>query len=351
MGRPGDIVILGAGVIGAAVAQALARRGAPSTIVDRIGIAPGASGKGGGFLAQAWNDTTPVGPLARRSFDLHRELPETLDADYGYRPLETFQAVGADPEVGARVAPDDNPDWLDGNIAVHGAIGTTETTAQVHPRLFTEALIADATAHGASVRTGTVSAVTGGHAEIDGEKNPADAIVVAMGPWSALAGLPLPPVFGLKGSSITLDASIPAHAVFSEFITADGRRISPEIYSRPDEVYVCGVPSADPLPASPADVEVDDADCELLRAAAAGHSSALAEAPVTVRQACFRSVTRDGLPVIGPVPDVEGVWIATGHGPWGILNAPATGEMVAEMILDGGAHTLDAAPFSAARPA
>lgn len=349
MGRPDRILILGAGVIGAAIAQALGRRGSPARVVDRIGVAPSSSGKGAGFLARDWNDTTPLGPLARRSFDLHRELAGTLDADYGYRPLETFQAAGAAPQSGARVSTADNPDWLDGHVAVHGLIGTTETTAQVHPRLFTEALIADATAHGATLSTGTVTAVRDGYVEIDGEEHPADAIVVAMGPWTGMAGLPVPPIFGLKGSSITLDAAAPAHAVFSEFISADGRRLSPEIYARPDEVYVCGVPSADPLPASPAEVAVDDADCELLRAVAAEHSSALAAAPVTARQACFRSVTRDGLPVIGPVPGVDGVWIATGHGPWGILNAPATGEMVAEMILDGAARTVDAAPFSAAR--
>ncbi|WP_024513461.1 FAD-dependent oxidoreductase [Bradyrhizobium sp. ARR65] len=65
-----------------------------------------------------------------------------------------------------------------------------------------------------------------------------------------------------------------------------------------------------------------------------GHLQAIAErlSPVfqperiIARQAYFRPVTQDGLPLIGKVPQSEGVYVATGHSVWGILNAPATGE-------------------------
>jgi glycine/D-amino acid oxidase-like deaminating enzyme len=60
-------------------------------------------------------------------------------------------------------------------------------------------------------------------------------------------------------------------------------------------------------------------------------------------------VTRDGLPLIGKVPGVEGAYIATGHSVWGILNAPATGEAMAELIVDGAAHTVDLVPFDPGR--
>ena len=60
-------------------------------------------------------------------------------------------------------------------------------------------------------------------------------------------------------------------------------------------------------------------------------------------------MTRDGLPLIGPVAGVEGAYLATGHSVWGILNAPATGEAVAELILDGAARAVDLAPFDPAR--
>ena len=70
---------------------------------------------------------------------------------------------------------------------------------------------------------------------------------------------------------------------------------------------------------------------------------------IIARQACFRPVTQDGLPLIGKVPGSEGAYIATGHSVWGILNAPATGEAMAELIAEGGAKTIDLAPFDPAR--
>ena len=41
------------------------------------------------------------------------------------------------------------------------------------------------------------------------------------------------------------------------------------------------------------------------------------------------------MPLLGKVPGLEGAYVATGHNVWGILNAPATGEAMAELIADG----------------
>ena len=70
---------------------------------------------------------------------------------------------------------------------------------------------------------------------------------------------------------------------------------------------------------------------------------------IIARQACFRPVTQDGLPLIGKVPQIEGAYVATGHSVWGILNAPATGEALAELIADGVARSTDLTPFDPAR--
>ena len=59
-----------------------------------------------------------------------------------------------------------------------------------------------------------------------------------------------------------------------------------------------------PLPDSPEEVEVREAACAVLARAAARVSSTLAAAPITRRQACYRPVTDDGLPLIGRVPGV-----------------------------------------------
>jgi glycine/D-amino acid oxidase-like deaminating enzyme len=56
------------------------------------------------------------------------------------------------------------------------------------------------------------------------------------------------------------------------------------------------------------------------------------------RQACFRPVTEDGLPLIGAMPGIDGGYVSTGHSVWGMLNAPATGEAMSELILDGAAR-------------
>src|SRR5262249_40130077 len=78
-------------------------------------------------------------------------------------------------------------------------------------------------------------------------------------------------------------------------------------------------------------------------------SPALATAPIKARQACFRPVTEDGLPLIGAVPGIEGAYVATGHSVWGMLNAPATGEAMSELIMDGAARRVHVAPSAPGR--
>lgn len=349
------IVVCGAGVIGAAVAYFLAGRGAPPTIVERARPGAAASGRAGGFLALDWNDATPVGPLARASFALHAELAERFGPEVGYRRLETLLVAGRDDGDVADYRRMDAPSWLDGNVAVHSVIGTTETTALVNPLQLTQALIDAAIDQGAELVSGVVEGLDltgpGGAVQgvdVDGTAIGADVVVLALGPWMAraCAWLPLPRVYGLKGASITLAADLPAQAVFGDFNTRDGRQMSPEIYPRPNgEVYVNGFPETDRLPDDPDDVTPTDAGCAELHRIAGAHSSLLAAAPVTARNSCYRPVTDDGIPLIGPVATAPGVFVATGHGAWGILNAPATGRMIAEMILDGASHSVDAAPF------
>ena len=358
MKTPGHVIVCGAGVVGASVAYFLARRGVRVTVVERSAVACAASGKSGGFLALDWCDGSPLGPLARASFALHADLARELGTDYGYRRVKTFMLAAR--ERGAR--PGDHrvaaPGWLDAEAAVTGALGSTDTTAQLHPARFTEALMGAATARGAVLRHGVVEGVVR-RAEaargvtVDGTLIEADAVVLALGPWTGRAAgdPPLPRVHGLKGHSVTLAvAGVPAHALFMDYRMTDGRRLEPEIFPRPDgEVYVCGMADPAPLPDSPDAVQVSDEACAVLAQAAGRVSSRLAAAPVIRRQACYRPVTDDGLPLIGPVPGAAGAFVATGHGPWGMLNAPATGQALAEWIVDGAATLVDLRPFDPAR--
>lgn len=49
------------------------------------------------------------------------------------------------------------------------------------------------------------------------------------------------------------------------------------------------------------------------------------------------------------LPGVDGVYVASGHSCWGILNGPATGEAMAQLILEGKASSVDLSAFDPAR--
>jgi glycine/D-amino acid oxidase-like deaminating enzyme len=350
------VLICGGGVIGAAVAYFLARRGVRSTVIERTGLACAASGKSGGFLALDWCDATPLAALARRSFALHARLAEEIAADWGYRRLTTYAGFAA--RDGRRSGGPYDLGWVADGVNLTQRLGATQTTAQVHPARFTEALMQAARPH-AELRLGRVTGVAREGArirgvEIDGEVVAGDALVIAMGPWSILAAawLPLPAVFGLKGHSLVFDTGtkVPPEALFLDYREDGGAVHAPEIFPRADgTTYVCAISSESPVPLDPAAVAPDPGAIERLEAMCARLSPVLAASPILARQACFRPVTQDGLPLIGRVPGLADAYVATGHSVWGILNAPATGEAMAELVVDGAAHTVDLSPFDPAR--
>ena len=352
------VVVCGGGVIGASIAYFLSCRRAVPIVVESTGVACAASGKSGGFLALDWCDGTPLEQLARRSFELHGRLAAELDDDWGYRRMLTY-AGSAATEGRTRRRPEFSiSPWLADSVTLDRRLGSTDTTAQVHPAQFTRALMQAAQAQGAEFRQGRVTGllrtgttVTG--VETSDGRIDADAVVIAMGPWSMLAAawLPLPAVFGLKGHSLVFDtgSSVPAEALFLEtadFVSA----LSPELFPRPDgTTYVCAISSESPLPIDPNEVAPDPGAIERLELLCSRLSPVLGNAKILARQACFRPVTQDGLPLIGKVGGLEGAYVATGHSVWGILNAPATGEAMADLIIDGAARSVDLLPFDPTR--
>jgi glycine/D-amino acid oxidase-like deaminating enzyme len=352
------VLICGGGVIGTAIAHFLSRRGVAATVVERTGVANAASGKSGGFLALDWCDGSPLAPLARRSFDLHVELAGSLGRDWGYRRVDTLGVVTSTRQDVSRYRAVQSPSWLGADSAVYRKIGTPQTTAQIHPALFTKAMMAEAAANGATLVEGCVDGltfaadgnrVTG--AIVDGVEIAADAVVIAMGPWSILAcqWLPLPAVYGSKGHSLVFRYEPTPESLFVELEWRDGETRTPEINPRPDgTTYVCGLPGDDPLPVDPARVLPEPGACETLRRMTASIAPELGAAEILAEQACYRPVTQDGLPFIGPVPGIRGAFIATGHNVWGMLNAPATGEAMAQLLC-GDETTVDLRPFNPAR--
>jgi glycine/D-amino acid oxidase-like deaminating enzyme len=348
-------LIVGGGVIGTSIAYYLAGRGADVIVIERSAIACAASGKSGGFLAMDWCDGTSLMHLARRSFTLHAELAEGRGGEWGYRRMTTYSGI-MDRSSASRRA---GPAWVSPNISINGQLGSVASTAQVQPAAFTTGMMRAAKARGAELRLGNVTGLLcrgGGVVGVDvqGEELEGDAVVIAMGPWSVLATqwLPLPPVFGLKGHSLVFDtgATIPPEALFLEYTETTGTMLSPEVFPRADgSTYVCAISSDSPLPTDPDRVVPDDGAIDRLKAVCAHISPILASSRVLSSQACFRPVTQDGLPLIGAIPGAPGAYVATGHSVWGILNAPATGEVMAELILDGATREVDLSSFDPAR--
>eukprot|EP01102_Stenamoeba_stenopodia_P000018 TRINITY_DN10009_c0_g1_i1.p1 TRINITY_DN10009_c0_g1~~TRINITY_DN10009_c0_g1_i1.p1 ORF type:complete len:186 (+),score=28.01 TRINITY_DN10009_c0_g1_i1:487-1044(+) len=182
-----------------------------------------------------------------------------------------------------------------------------------------------------------------------------------MGPWSGhlqltpgdRRGLP---VSGSRAHSIVIQPKQPItpHAIFLDYKTTSGMTSDPEIYPRPDgQVYVCGMSDDELLPSNPAEVHPGEGKCEALLEVAKTVSRSLDVPQPLVQQACYLPVSKDGRPIIGRVPigDHNGskVYVATGHSCWGILNSPATGLAVAELILKGASTSLNISSFDPAR--
>lgn len=139
------------------------------------------------------------------------------------------------------------PYWVDGPARKPKTIGTLETTAQVHPQLFTRALINEAVEkHGVEVVVGKLERleVVGERVESvvleDGRVMESDAVVLAMGPWCGKLELlsSVFRVYGVKAHSIVLEPrepdAITPHALFLSYYSSErGKPLDPEVYPRP----------------------------------------------------------------------------------------------------------------------
>ncbi|KAF2462293.1 putative FAD dependent oxidoreductase [Lineolata rhizophorae] len=388
-----NIVVVGGGIIGSTTAYFLSRHPSydPSkdniTLLEASKIAGGASGKAGGLLA-TWAYPAALVPL---SFRLHRELADAHDGRerWGYREvncgqvdckgraiekvekkskdgakegssvsLEKRSAAALKKLKGAGVPED--LDWLDADaVNYYESMSGPGETAQVHPYLFTTSMAKLAEEKGVKIELGAmvksinttstsekaVESVMYSTPDSDAPKTIlASIVVLAAGPWTSRVW-PSAPITALRAHSVTIKPTRPvsAYALFTEISLAAhtlGRpavRAAPEIYARPDgEVYACGEgDSLVPLPATTANVEVDQQRCDDIIASVGTVSEELREGEVHARQACYlpNTAVRGG-PFVG-LTSVTGLIMAAGHTCWGIQNAPGTGKCVSEMCFDG----------------
>lgn len=290
----------------------------------------------------------------------------------------------SDRKAASVLPPDLN--WFDVEaVRAYEEFADTKSTAQVHPVHFTNSMAKLAEQGGARIVLGTVEHIHCSSVNTTSEdpaplaslQDPAQkkvvsltysdkatskkrtirasTVVVAAGPWTPTI-LPQVKMSPLRAHSVTLKLKqqVSAYCLFTEISLSESSRspanpnpldvsqagrIAVEIYARPNnEVYICGQGDFNvPLPHPTDVVEVSSQSCQAIIDAAARVSDELRDGKVTGRRACYLPVMDAGVrsdPLIGHT-HVEGLLLATGHGCWGILNAPATGKVITELIMDG----------------
>jgi glycine oxidase len=363
-----DVVVVGGGIMGCAVALRLRGRGLGVTVIER-GI-PGAeaSSAAAGILGPQMEADGP-GPLldlGLQSRDLYpalaAELRDSTGIDVGYVRSGVL-AVALDEagaaELHARhawqtarglrveaLAPEllraDEPQLTPDLRAALRFADDAQVNARDLARAFSQAAaVAGARfVQGRYVRRVVQAGGAAVGVELDGEILPAGAVVVAAGSWSGLvegAGVPAQVVRPARGQMVSIETRPP---LFRHVITVHGRGY---LVPRRDGSVLAG----STLEMAGFRKEVTVGGLAQILTLARTLVPALADAPVTGTWSNFRPYTEDHLPVLGRTP-VRNLVLATGHFRNGILLAPVTAQAIAELVATGGSR-VDLAPFSIAR--
>ena len=337
-----DVIVVGAGICGAAAAHFLARRGREVLVLDRAGIAQGTSARGEGNVLLC---DTPPGPereLTIPGRELWETLGERLGAGRVTRKGSLLLARGPARE-GFTDAVAREPALAPGTVARHEP-GDLQVDAPAMARALLD---------GIEVRTGRgvdVTAVAGGEVALaGGETLRAAHVVVCAGPWSApLTGLPVEP---RKGQLVALAA--PPGLIVHKLIEAayvdavadpdSGLAIATVIEQTLDGDEVLVGSSRQRVGF---DLTVDATVTDAMIRRAAAFVPALAQLPVTRAWSGLRPWLPDHLPAIGPLAD--GLWTSTGHEGSGVCLGPVSGLMLAQLIC-GEPPLIDPSPFDPRR--
>ncbi|MEU4332386.1 NAD(P)/FAD-dependent oxidoreductase [Nonomuraea dietziae] len=372
-----DVIVIGAGVVGAACAYYAAAAGLDVTVLDRGPVAGGTTGAGEGNVLVSDKEPGPELDLALLSNRLWRELAEHGGFEYepkgGLVVAETGEVQRQLVELAGKqgvehtVVPATELHGYEPHLADGLAGGVFyPQDAQVQPMLAAARLLrhgADSFGHGAlRLRTGvTVTGFVRSGERVTGVRTDhgdilADAVVNAAGTWggqvAALAGVELPilPRRGFILVTEPLREPLIRHKVYTAAYVTNVASDSADLET---SAVVEGTPAGSVLiGASRERVGFDrTTSIPVLRRLAA---QATALFPVlrnrrVIRSYCgFRPYCPDHLPVIGPDPRAPGLLHACGHEGAGIGLAPATGHLLAQ-LLSGERTALDLAPFSPGR--
>lgn len=376
-GNPSDVIVVGAGMVGAACAYYAARAGLRVTVIDRGSVAGGTTGAGEGNLLVSDKEPGPELELARLSARLWTELAASLPERIEYEPkgglvvaadeaeaaaLRTFADRQRAAGVTAEEIPPDRLHDLEPHLAPGLAGGVHyPQDAQVMPALATAHLLR-AAGDRIRLRLGeeVTALLTGTDGTLRGVRTPhgdvhAPYVVNAAGTWGGelarLAGVELP-VLPRRGFVLVTEPlpRVVRHKVYAADYVADVASDSAALQA---SAVVEGTPAGPVLiGASRERVGFDRTLSPQALQRLAACATALFPVLGTVRAirayTGFRPYLPDHLPAIGPDPRVPGLLHACGHEGAGIGLAPATGLVVAR-CLTGGEPPLDIGPFDPGR--
>nr|WP_307814362.1 FAD-dependent oxidoreductase [Glycomyces sp. YM15] len=382
-----DVVVIGAGIIGAACAEALSAAGMRVLVVDRGAPAGGTTAGGEGNVLLSDKAPGPELDLAVASRRRWPELIESLRAELG----DEVARVEWEPKGGLVVASDRDAmgplsilaeaqravgveavDLTPGEARAMEPYLTEDIAGAVHypgdaqlqPVLAATAMLAAVRARGGEVRGWTEARglVFDGSGRVAGvrigdETIGCGAVVNACGPWaghfSVAAGAPIE-VLPRRGM-VLVTAPLP-HVVGRKVYAADyvAAVASSHVDLQVSAVVESTATGTVLIGSSRQRVGFDEAlQVEVLRRLARSAVKlfpVLAGVPVMRTYGGFRPYTPDHLPVIGEDPRFAGLWHASGHEGAGIGLAPATGRLLADLMC-GREPEVDPARFRVDRPA
>ena len=347
MGAP-DIIIVGAGIIGVTLALEMRERGASVTVLEHATPGREASSAAAGMLAAA----DPETPVALRDFALEsaRIYPEFV------AKLEKVSGMGTDfrrqgaivisehkvygqifsEQIGSqhisaeqhtipyeyRQVTDAELNTMEPALKSYGHAAYLLAEDSIDPVLLMNAALQAAEIMGVQIRSGVrVDEIrsSGSQMEVVGHefRLAAGTVVDCRGAWSG------PPVVPKKGQMLYLQPQ--RSGVLQHVVRAPGAYIVPRSSGR----VLVGTTVED----AGFDKSVKPETINQLHNAAAKYVPELASASVSESWAGLRPGTPDDLPIMGQA-DSRGLFVATGHFRNGILLAPLTALVMANMIED-----------------
>ncbi|MBW7883488.1 MAG: FAD-binding oxidoreductase [Caldilineaceae bacterium] len=365
-----QVVIVGGGVMGASTAYHLAKRGCKDVVLleKQPFYGAGATGKCAGGIRYQFSTAINI-QLSLLSLPMLDRFEEELGQNIGLRQdgylfLLTHEADIAkfQHNVALQHSLGVETEWLDGD-EVRRRVPLLAAADVLAATFYAKDGLADpnsvvmgyiAAARRLGVRTFTDLPVTAIQVEggrIAGVRTPAgsiacDAVVNAAGPWSAplseTAGVPLP-VVPVRRQMLTT-TPIPALPADFPFIIDFAQSL---YFHREGEGLLTGQSNPHEQPGF--DESVDLAWEMVHMENALRRLPLLETAGRAAHWAGLYEVTPDAHPIIGAVPEVEGYYLVAGFSGHGFMHGPGAGLLMAEIILDGQATTLDISCLDYAR--